>query len=204
MGVETPRKRPQQARSRTTVAIIVEAAIQVLQRESDDGVTTTRIAERAGVSVGTLYGYFRNRDEVLAAVAAEQSARLAQFMREMIGVVDTLPLDVACAEHIDGVLDIYAEFAALNRRPEIRRLMQTPAVGEAFVEGQTALATSIGRYAPRINPRWLPGVAGGIMTSTRELLLSVGHEATADDWTDVRRFLVGQSRQAIEQAATLR
>lgn len=62
------RKRPRQARAGATVAAIVEAAAQILEKDGDDAATTAAIAARAGVSIGTLYQYFADRDAVLAAV----------------------------------------------------------------------------------------------------------------------------------------
>src|SRR5882757_10109949 len=63
-----PRKRPVQARSEATVSAIFEASIQVLLTVGYRKMTTTRVAERAGVSVGTLYQYFPNRKALIAAV----------------------------------------------------------------------------------------------------------------------------------------
>ncbi|MDZ7628251.1 MAG: helix-turn-helix domain-containing protein [Parvularculaceae bacterium] len=62
------RKTPRQARSEATIAAIVEAAAQILERDGEEAATTARVAERAGVSIGTLYQYFADRDAVLAAV----------------------------------------------------------------------------------------------------------------------------------------
>lgn len=64
----TPRKSPVQARSAVTVDALHVAAIQVLTQEGLSRCTTTRIAERAGMSVGSLYQYYPNRDALLAAV----------------------------------------------------------------------------------------------------------------------------------------
>ena len=58
------RKEPRQARSQVTVTAILEATIRILEREGMDAATTTRIAEVAGVSVGTLYQYFAHRDAI--------------------------------------------------------------------------------------------------------------------------------------------
>ena len=60
-----PRKKPRQARSEVTVAAIYEATIQVLLSQGLRRLTTTRVAERAGVSVGTLYQYFPNKHALL-------------------------------------------------------------------------------------------------------------------------------------------
>ncbi len=63
-----PRKTPVQARSTFTVEAISEATIQVLLSHGVDRLTTTRVAERAGVSVGTLYQYYPNKQSLLFAL----------------------------------------------------------------------------------------------------------------------------------------
>ena len=65
-----PRKRPVQRRSTATVDALHVATIQVLTREGLSRCTTTRVAERAGMSVGSLYQYYPNRDALLADVLA--------------------------------------------------------------------------------------------------------------------------------------
>jgi AcrR family transcriptional regulator len=66
--VLNPRKAPVQARSVASVDAILEATIQVLLSVGKDRLTTTRVALRAGVSVGTLYQYFPNKSALLQAV----------------------------------------------------------------------------------------------------------------------------------------
>jgi AcrR family transcriptional regulator len=71
----TPRRRPVQRRSRRTVDAIVEAAARVLESHGYAAATTNRIAERAGVSIGSLYEYFPNKDAVLAALFERHTER---------------------------------------------------------------------------------------------------------------------------------
>jgi AcrR family transcriptional regulator len=66
-AVLEPRKSPVQARSAASVDAILEATIQVLLRVGKERLTTTRVALRAGVSVGTLYQYFPNKSALLQA-----------------------------------------------------------------------------------------------------------------------------------------
>src|ERR1700734_1647666 len=62
-----PRKSPVQARSAASVDAILQATIQVLLQVGKERLTTTRVARRAGVSVGTLYQYFPNKSALLRA-----------------------------------------------------------------------------------------------------------------------------------------
>ena len=67
-AVLEPRKSPVQARSAASVEALLEASIQVLLLFGKEQLTTTRVAARAGVSVGTLYQYFPNKSALLQAV----------------------------------------------------------------------------------------------------------------------------------------
>ena len=72
-----PRKTPVQARAAITVEAICEATIQVLLSHGAERLTTTRVAGRAGVSVGTLYQYYPNKRSLLYAVMEEHLDRVA-------------------------------------------------------------------------------------------------------------------------------
>jgi AcrR family transcriptional regulator len=68
---------PRQRRSREIVAAIREAARQLLDRGDAEAITTQHIADRAGVSIGSLYRYFPNKDAVIAAIYDEEVASFA-------------------------------------------------------------------------------------------------------------------------------
>lgn len=73
----TGRRRPRQTRARETCAAIFEAAAQILEREGERAFNTNRIAERAGVSVGTIYQYFPDKEAILVAMARAEQERIA-------------------------------------------------------------------------------------------------------------------------------
>lgn len=73
-----PRKTPRQARSAVTVEAIFKATIQVLLADGATRLTTTRVAERAGVSVGTLYQYFPHKQALLYALVRQHLEAFAQ------------------------------------------------------------------------------------------------------------------------------
>ena len=87
-----PRKSPVQARSAASVDAILEATIQVLLQVGKERLTTTKVALRAGVSVGTLYQYFPNKSALLQAA-------LKRHLNEVTGVVEQV-----CGEQKDGTL----------------------------------------------------------------------------------------------------
>jgi AcrR family transcriptional regulator len=71
------RKAPKQARSLATVQAILTAGARVLAQESLAGFNTNRIAEVAGVSVGSLYQYFPNKAALAVALIEQERERLA-------------------------------------------------------------------------------------------------------------------------------
>ncbi|MGY4397372.1 AcrR family transcriptional regulator [Sphingomonas sp. UYAg733] len=80
-----PRKTPIQTRSEATVEAIYEATIQVLLADGLARLTTTRVAERAGVSVGTLYQYFPNKEALLFAILLRHFEEMAEAI-ECLGI----------------------------------------------------------------------------------------------------------------------
>lgn len=92
------RRSPSQARSRATWEAIVEAAAQVLERAGAEGFNTNAVAERAGVSIGTLYQYFSDKQAILAAAAkrelgegsAAPPARRRALIEALIAMVEGL------------------------------------------------------------------------------------------------------------------
>lgn len=79
------RRIPRQCRSQATVDALLTAATQILARVGFEGFTTTAVAERAGVSIGSLYQYYRNSDALLGAVAARELQRFAQEIATSLG-----------------------------------------------------------------------------------------------------------------------
>lgn len=76
------RRSPAQERSRTTVAAILEAAARIFAARGYAATTTNRIAEHAGVSVGSLYEYFPSKDAILVALAEAHMAEVRRVVRE--------------------------------------------------------------------------------------------------------------------------
>ena len=77
-----PRKAPKQARSTATLEAIHTATIQVLLAEGVTRLTTARVAERAGVSIGTMYQYYPHKQALLFALVEQQLATVTSFMLE--------------------------------------------------------------------------------------------------------------------------
>ncbi|WP_416363372.1 TetR family transcriptional regulator [Pseudomonas sp. NFX183] len=87
------RKQPQQARSTELVAAILEAAIQVLAKEGATRFTTARVAEKAGVSVGSVYQYFPNKAAILFRLQSDEWQQTTQMLRDILDKTDVAPLE---------------------------------------------------------------------------------------------------------------
>lgn len=74
LSTPKPRKSPSQRRSVDTVDAIIEAVVRILRRDGYAGLTTRRVAEVAGVSVGSLYQYFPNRQAIVAELVRRRVA----------------------------------------------------------------------------------------------------------------------------------
>jgi AcrR family transcriptional regulator len=75
----TPRKQPKQERSQATVRAILTATAHILTGEGYDHLTTNKVAELAGVSIGSLYQYFPNKESLLVALAEHHANKMVQL-----------------------------------------------------------------------------------------------------------------------------
>lgn len=87
-----PRKQPVQERAAATVDAIVEAVERILERDGVDALTTNRIAEVAGVSIGTLYQYFPNKQALVAEVHGRYLAQTLTMCRAVLAAAARVPL----------------------------------------------------------------------------------------------------------------
>ncbi|MEO1188768.1 MAG: TetR/AcrR family transcriptional regulator [Pseudomonadota bacterium] len=74
--MEKQRRTPEQTRARVTCDAILTAAAHILELEGPEAFTTNRIAEKAGVSIGSLYQYYRNKEDVLVGLAEREERTL--------------------------------------------------------------------------------------------------------------------------------
>jgi AcrR family transcriptional regulator len=116
------RRSPQQARSRAAWEAIVEAAAQIVERDGPAALTTNAVAERAGVSIGTLYQYFPDKQAILIAAARRELAgrplagRPAAMVAALIAQLERLAGSFAAAPPSPR-----AESPRPRRRPTLER-----------------------------------------------------------------------------------
>ncbi|MGJ4995080.1 TetR family transcriptional regulator [Bradyrhizobium sp. HKCCYLS3077] len=86
------RKQPQQARSADLVSAILQAAVQVLTSEGAQRFTTARVAEKAGVSVGSLYQYFPNKAAILFRLQSDEWRQTSALLTGILEDTSRPPL----------------------------------------------------------------------------------------------------------------
>jgi AcrR family transcriptional regulator len=87
------RKQPQQARSADLVATVLEAAVQVLAKEGAQRFTTARVAEKAGVSIGSLYQYFPNKAAILFRLQSDEWRQTTEMLSAILEDIRRPPLE---------------------------------------------------------------------------------------------------------------
>jgi AcrR family transcriptional regulator len=102
-----PRKSASQERSRLTVDALLEATARVLVREGYDRASTNRIAEVAGVSIGSLYQYFPSKEALVAAVIDRHTQEVSQVTRNALFKVAARPIEVAAREFVSVAIDAH-------------------------------------------------------------------------------------------------
>lgn len=109
------RKEPRQSRSRATVNAILDAMIRILDREGPEAASTSRVAEVAGVSVGTLYQYFGNRDAILDALQDRELERASEMVRRVLAAPGGVPSRDVARRVIEELLALYRAAPGLHR-----------------------------------------------------------------------------------------
>ncbi len=120
-----PRKNASQVRSRATVDALIEATARILVRDGFDKASTNRIAEAAGVSVGSLYQYFPSKEALVAAVIDRHNQDLMKVVRGALAEVAAEPIDRAARKLVTAAIEAH------RVDPRLHRVLaeQTPHVG---------------------------------------------------------------------------
>lgn len=184
-AVLNARKAPRQQRARATCAAILEAAAQLLSEQGLGGYTTNAVAARAGVSIGSLYQYYPNKDALMAAlITAQQAAQLARVEQAAAASIG-LSLEQTVRALIRAAMSHHVENAMLaaaidheEARLPVDQIV-TPflaAGGEVVREVLSRFADELGPIDPQRAARTLPALVRAVVdawvtpdTSTNDL-----------------------------------
>lgn len=183
------RKHPKQARSTELVAAILQAATQVLAQEGAQRFTTARVAEKAGVSIGSLYQYFPNKAAILFRLQFDEWQQTTEMLRRILQEVDRPPLErlrTLVHSFIQSECEEAAMRVALNDAAPLYR--DAP---EAKAAGDVVFQTFMREVLPGASQATL-AQAGELITTT---LSTVGHAVSENASTPeaVNRWAEGMA-----------
>jgi len=127
---QSKRRAPKQARARATVDVLLEAAARLMKEEGYAALTTTRIAKRAGTSVGSVYQYFPDSEAIAMALVEDRSLHLAGAAREELRDLMTAPLEELMPRSVETLIDLYREnktvlIDLVDADPKLRSVAQS-------------------------------------------------------------------------------
>ncbi len=137
------RRRPRQARAQSTVDAIYEATLQIIEREGAERITTNRISEVSGFSVGTLYQYFHDRDSLLMAMAIAHRDRLIERLKLIL----IASRDQPAGEAISRLVAMLVADARSNRKMlrAVVRAVTRKEMAAKMIDAMRVLDQNIGR-----------------------------------------------------------
>lgn len=168
------RKLPRQARSRETVDALLEAAAQVFERHGYAAGTTNRIAERAGVSIGSLYQYFPNKDAILLALVEQHVEEAATVLGPLAAALHSSPPPLR-----EGLERIVAAMVALHaERPALHRVLFEEAPRPPALRRRLEALTTVAEQAVEAWLRSRPSVRVADPALAAQLVVQVTETVT--------------------------
>ena len=107
----SPRKQPKQERAQATYEAMVAAAAELLETEGEPALSTRRVAERAGVSVGSLYQYFPNKAAIVSALIERYVGGDYVLFEQMVEAAREVKLEEAIPFVVRAMLGVYRTHA---------------------------------------------------------------------------------------------
>lgn len=157
------RRIPRQARAAETVAAILEAAAQVLEAGGLPALTTNAVAARAGVSIGTLYQYFADKNAVLLALARQQTEATVAAVRDALEPVGANDPEARVRAMVRAVINAFG--GRLKARRAVVQAVLAQGAGIETMRPVAAYLASAGAMTPH-----LPLTAEQLFVLSRALL----------------------------------
>jgi AcrR family transcriptional regulator len=159
------RRQPKQRRAQQTVEVVLQGAVRVIGREGIDAVTTNRIAEAAGVSIGSLYQYFPDKHAIFEALHEQHTQRVQQAIGRALEAHASSSLETLLLALMDGLIDVHSA----DPRELHELLAQQPPGGPGL---RLALGNIIASKEPTRGPR-----RGGTQFVVPSIMDVLVHEA---------------------------
>ncbi len=151
----SPRKTPIQARSQQTVDAIVDAMARVLVTEGYDRASTNRVAQVAGVSIGSLYQYFPSKEALVSALVERHNQKMIAVSAGSAAALFEAPLEVFTREIVRALLEAQAVDPKLHKVliEQVPRVGRLARVNEMEKRVETQIRAKLERHAAEIRPK---------------------------------------------------
>lgn len=195
-----PRKKPRQTRAQVTVDAILDATAHILMRDGYEGLSTNRVAERAGVSIGSLYQYFPGKESLVAELLERYSVQIHDMIVSMLGTLAAAPPEEVTRALVTSMVDLKL------KSPKLAKVLreQIPRVGrmKRYEDELESIVGFVALYFESHSPRMRPQnrelaafVAVNMVDQLTHALVTqrtnVSREAAIDEITDVAlRYLL--------------
>ena len=181
--IVSQRRKPTQARARATMDMIFEATARIIERDGIAALNTNRIAERAGISIGTLYEYFPNKDAILIAMARQRLAEDERLVRQALAGPDA-DQNVSLARRA-----IHALVALHEHRPKVRRAIMAVHLAHGFGSEHARPVQEIAELVVQRNTRLLGDKTAAVLDHASLFVIT--------------RAVIGVIRAAFEERSLL-
>jgi len=191
--VISARKQPRQARSARLVTDILEAAVRVLVRDGTRRFTTARVAERAGISVGSLYQYFPNKEAILFRLQAEEWRQTTDQLGRILNDAEVPPFErlrVAVRTFFRSECDEAAFRSALEEAAPLYR--EAPEARAHAAEGRHLMERFMKDALPRAPARERALAADLIGTAMSSMGKAVSNQNRSRSEVDELAAAVGE------------
>ena len=159
-----PRKQPKQDRSKNTVEALIEATARLIESEGLAALSTNRVAEVAGVSVGSLYQYFPNKEALIEEVRARFGARFQTALLELLGKLHGLAVRDALRAWVTMLVSLHAD------SPGVHNAVGTGTPAESHQALSRVITGYLDAHAAEVR-RPDRKLAGRVMMDTAEALV---------------------------------
>ena len=167
------RRSPIQSRGQATVDVIVEAAAQILARQGPAAATTNAVAARAGVSIGTLYQYFADREALLVEIGRRHVAEMQAVLAGALAGIDGLDLPAAVDRLVAAIVASHRVSPRLHQalhqslaRDHLDTIDAFEVAVEAMVRQALAARPELDLAAPELTATVLVRGLGGLIRTT--------------------------------------
>jgi len=181
--IVSQRRKPTQARARATMDMIFEATARIIERDGIAALNTNRIAERAGISIGSLYEYFPNKDAILIAMARQRLAEDERLVRQALTGPDA-DQNVSLARRA-----IHALVALHEHRPKVRRAIMAVHLAHGFGSEHARPVQEIAELIVQRNTRLLGDKTAAVLDHASLFVIT--------------RAVIGVIRAAFEERSLL-